>query len=953
MSLQLKVFGGLSLVESATGASKVTRRHRLAVLAVLASSDRPVPRERLLSLLWPDNSDESARHALGQVLYGLRQDVALGDLVTGATDLSLDRSKFSCDLWEFREALRQGNRAEAIALYVGPFLDGLQLPNADAFERWTDEERRALQQTANNALEALASDAEKTRNPAVAVRWWSQLALADPLSSRVALRYMRAQVAAGDRSAAVQHARVHAALVRAELDVDADPSVAAYAEELRTMVVPPIVVVKPEIPPQSFAARTRSHQPDPASSSRNPAPVKSPANTTSASTVANSANRALPNKPRTVADRKSEPGWWLIAAMLVSVALTVAGVSRWRTPRSTPVDTVGIPVVAVLPFTVRGDSTREFLGEALSVLLSSRLDAPGLLRTLEANAVLSAVSRGGAVRRDDAASLASAEARVIALGAAMIVSGNVVVLGNRLEITAELRGNGEPASRAVRASVSGNADSLFALTDKLGAALLVAREGRAPDTSPLGGTSSIPALKALLAGERAMRNWQLFDAIAAYRSALAIDSLYAFARYRLAFAQGWAGVPGEQGIAARAAQLATQLPERYALLLRATVARSQNDSRAERDLLTLVQRYPDDADAWSELGEYRMHVGPLFGQPTTNAEAPLSRTLQLDSLGHPEVRWHLSQLAFERGDDVRARALMAPLLAHANGGDRIIRGYRLALALSGEDSIAALLLREMRDDASDSFYIPMLLATNSVGINRGAYAFAESLSARSSSAAHKARALSVLMHMDAAQQHWPQLLRDGALLADNDSLEAAKSWALLANGPALEVPKDIWRDAGETLEKLSDRDTSSARFGRLADAALLALRASDTAAFARRIRVLSQRSGRSHSDSVTLHTLRGVRAQLAGDTATETRELQSVRRPIVSQYARWVRAAWLERTGKLDEAERWYLSAPWGPFGVLYSRDAFEKASQLEARRGNAQESLRYGELARRFSGGR
>ena len=92
------------------------------------------------------------------------------------------------------------------------------------------------------------------------------------------------------------------------------------------------------------------------------------------------------------------------------------------------------------------------------------------------------------------------------------------------------------------------------------------------------------------------------------------------------------------------------------------------------------------------------------------------------------MRFHLSQLAFERGDDRRARALMAPLLVHANSGDRIVRGHRLALAFSGEDSIAAVLLREVRDDASVGFYVPVLLAANSVGINRGAYAFAESLS---------------------------------------------------------------------------------------------------------------------------------------------------------------------------------------------------------------------------------
>ncbi|MEO8623106.1 MAG: BTAD domain-containing putative transcriptional regulator, partial [bacterium] len=252
MSLQLKLFGGLSLVDTETGAVRVTRRHRLAALAILASADGPVPRERMLALLWPDSSDEGGRHSLGQVLYGLRQDLGLVELVGGATDLTLQRGALECDLWSFRRAISALDHAAALDVYAGPFLDGIHLPGADLFERWCDEERAVLARQARGSMEALATGAESRGDAAESVRWWRQLAAADPISSRVALALMRALANTGDRAAAIQHARVHQALVRAELEVDADASVHAFAEELRRsntaspVVTEPLATVQPD-----------------------------------------------------------------------------------------------------------------------------------------------------------------------------------------------------------------------------------------------------------------------------------------------------------------------------------------------------------------------------------------------------------------------------------------------------------------------------------------------------------------------------------------------------------------------------------------------------------------------------------------------------------------------------------------------------------------------------------
>ncbi|MEO7995933.1 MAG: BTAD domain-containing putative transcriptional regulator [Gemmatimonadaceae bacterium] len=952
MSLQLKLFGGLSLIDSAGGNVRVTRRHRLAVLAILATNDRPVPRERLLALLWPDSNDESARHALGQLLYGLRQDVALANLISGATDLSLHRSLIECDLWTFREALKQGDHRLAMQEYVGPFLDGVQIPNAGAFDRWCDEERRTLAQTANDALQTLAAAADTRGDVAEAVTWWRRLTLEDPLSSRVALGYMRALVAAGDRAAAVQHARVHNALVRAELETDADAAVMRYAEELRA-------VSPAELSANAFAVAKVA----PITATAIAAVPQSEAPTgdqpaTAAATAVNNVDTA-PELPlqagpsstptATIVEPTRKNGRYkgLAIGALFAFSVVIAVVLRNRThPDAIATTTNGVPVVAVFPFAVRGDSARAFLGEALAALLSGRLDAPGVLRTVEANAVLSTVGEKPD-RTNNSATVLNA------LGATVAVTGTVVVLGDRVEIDAEMRNAGDASARVVRAHVAGAVDSLFALADQLGASLLVAREGRALGSTALGGTASVLALKALLAGERALRDWHLFDAIAAYKNALAIDSTYAFAWYRLAFTEGWAGVDvGRSPARANALRFSKQLPERYALLVAATAKFSMNDPAAERELLTLVQRYPDDADAWSELAEYRMHVGPLFGQPTTNAEAPLRRTLALDSLGHPEVRWHLSQLAMERGDEAEARKIVAPLLALPSQSDRIIRGLVLALALTSRSAVAeTALVRGMREDSPRNTLRSLLMAVGSVGVTATARAVADSVASPGSSRQHQAAGLTVLMQMNAAQNRVNDVVLSGSLLAAIDSVAAANSWGDVAQLFDFQAPVAIWKNAGDVLERAAMRDTSDARWNRLAVAAILADRASDNGAFTRRLRALELKRHMSVSDSVTMRTLRAAHASATGDSIGEARELHDLTGPLEWQFTRTVRARWLERVGNYEEAERWYLSAPWGPQAVLLSYQAYDKASQLEARRGNQTLANVFAQRAAYFQG--
>lgn len=231
----LQTFGGLALrSDGAPLPASAAQRRRVALLAILASAgERGVTRDRLIGLLWPDNPADSARHALEQLVYATRRDLGRETLATVGGLVRLDPEKVCSDVDAFRWAVGKGAWEEAIALYHGPFLDGLYLDGSAEWERWAEAERGGFAQNYSHALQELALARETVGDTSGAVEAWRRLAGHDRFSSRVALHLMHALAAAGDRAAAIRHAEVHAVLLREELGLEPDAEITELADELR------------------------------------------------------------------------------------------------------------------------------------------------------------------------------------------------------------------------------------------------------------------------------------------------------------------------------------------------------------------------------------------------------------------------------------------------------------------------------------------------------------------------------------------------------------------------------------------------------------------------------------------------------------------------------------------------------------------------------------------------
>jgi two-component SAPR family response regulator len=134
-AFKVYVLGGFRLLkaDAPIRLSKRAQRRPLELLqALIAFGATDVPACALIDALWPDSEGDVGYHTLETALYRLRQLLGAPQAVRmGSSRLSLDRSQFWVDLWEFEHELQSEPNAETSPaervgrireLYQGHFL---------------------------------------------------------------------------------------------------------------------------------------------------------------------------------------------------------------------------------------------------------------------------------------------------------------------------------------------------------------------------------------------------------------------------------------------------------------------------------------------------------------------------------------------------------------------------------------------------------------------------------------------------------------------------------------------------------------------------------------------------------------------------------------------------------------------------------------------------------------
>ena len=348
-----------------------------------------------------------------------------------------------------------------------------------------------------------------------------------------------------------------------------------------------------------------------------------------------------------------------ISALVVGAFFVLRPEVTFRGPRVVEAGEA-LPAIAVLPFSVSGPEA-EFWREGMANTLATNLNGLAGLRTVSSRTVL---SRWDAmVGEGDAPDLAAALDVARQAGATYALIGDLAVAGDRTQATADLydveTGQQLGQARSV-GSVAG--DSAFALIDRF--TVEIVGVAPTPEDAPVSNvdlarltTTSVEALKAYLEGESFYRRSDFVSAIEAYQRAVAIDSTFAMAHYRLSKAYGWErGLGGVDGHWLAAQRMADRLPRREKMLVEANVAFLRGRVYETLDILNeAVRLYPDDMEAWYVLGDTYYHLGyQALEDAPAQTERAFGRALELDPTVGP-THIHLIENAFALGDSVLAR----------------------------------------------------------------------------------------------------------------------------------------------------------------------------------------------------------------------------------------------------------------------------------------------------------
>ena len=221
--VELKLFG---FPAARLDAHKVnlSLRKGLGLLAYVADVCRPVGRDVMASLLWPESDSEEARGSLRRTLHKIHIAFQANVICADRTSLILAPSlAASIDTHEFEAACDSGALEKAGQLYSGDFLEGLSIEGCPAFDEWAFFRREALRSRLVQVLERQIERALVSSAPAAAIPAAVRLVGLDPLSETAQRHLISAYMRTGDRAAAERQYESCARVLAVELGVAPDP----------------------------------------------------------------------------------------------------------------------------------------------------------------------------------------------------------------------------------------------------------------------------------------------------------------------------------------------------------------------------------------------------------------------------------------------------------------------------------------------------------------------------------------------------------------------------------------------------------------------------------------------------------------------------------------------------------------------------------------------------------
>jgi DNA-binding SARP family transcriptional activator/tetratricopeptide (TPR) repeat protein len=923
-------------------AAVLVQPKRFALLCYLAlASPRGLHRrDELIGLLWPERSDASARHALSQSLHFLRQRLGRDGVVSRGSEVGINPDRVCCDAVQFDEALAAGSLEEALGLYRGDLLDAFFVSEAPDVEQWLSAERARLRSCALDAALRLSMEASRRGDLDGAVRWGRWAVARAPEDEAAARRLAECLEAGGDRAAAIQVLDGYVRWLDQELS--AGPAAATRAV-LRSL--------------HSHEGTTLSGQTRPRHGRPPPATPAAPADWLPERSARQATDVA---RPRTARVRARTGFTGAVAAV---VLLAGAGTAYQRLGLPGPawpersVGAVDERTVAVLPFAFHGHEGTTHLSGAVAELLGRDLDGAAGFHTIDPRTT--AGLAGAVVGQGPRRIARTVHTRA---GAGTFITGSITETGGRIRLNATWYG--AEGRRLATGSAEGRVVELFTVVDRLAAELLTglhADHAGQMIRSAARNTGSLEALKLFILGEMQLRGGSFAAAAASFQRAVAVDTAFALAWYRLSVAAEYVG---EARLAHDAAAAAVANGQRLdpvdRVLLDALLAARRGDAElAEYLFREVITVEPLNLEAWLQLAEVQFHYGPLAGRPARESKRAWQVVLELEP-DNVSARYHLARILALEEDWSALSELTAATSAIAPGHERLAAMRALASMGAGDAAVERVAVQlQGADDAS--LYMAVFDAITYGGNPRGACRLARLLTQPTRPPDMRAWGHLWLAHLELASGRWQAAQHELGRLEELDPLAAIEYSAFLALHPLLEPGSvDVQRirqglqQARSVRPPLRSGDYPSAGHAELRPylhpylLALLEARWGDPSRLEPAAAVIEARAPAGSAAAFLPASLRAFGAALGGDPERAGEWLEQV---LVGQWYeagrwsaflghcqdRWLMAGNLERLGRRREALRWHeAAAQTSPMDVIFLAPAALRGARIHGRLGEA-----------------
>lgn len=391
------------------------------------------------------------------------------------------------------------------------------------------------------------------------------------------------------------------------------------------------------------------------------------------------------------------PRWAVFAPVAFLLLSAVAFAVAVKAPASAGAVKPGAEVLAVLPFTVTGGT--DLTSEGFVDLLSRNLDGVGGIRTVDPRTVLYRWDQHAEEIALNPDSTMLEIGRAVRAGA--VLTGSVNILNDGVRIAAEVRPVDGDSTLLASVHVNGSTDNLLGLVDSVSIALLrelwsTSSARSMPRTDVRAITSGdLDAIRAFLRGEQHYRASDWDSALVWFARAVAEDSMFPLAHYRLAVTAGWSSGGFARAASASSTRLAAifadRLPQREQLLVRVMTLRADGETAMARDTLrAYLQAYPDDAEAWFLLADEEYHashesIAPLRSRPEETLVL-FDRVFGLDPSFTPALI-HPLEIAFRSGSDALIEQYVSRVQAVAPGSNGAVIYTAAAEALRSDDPV--------------------------------------------------------------------------------------------------------------------------------------------------------------------------------------------------------------------------------------------------------------------------